>query len=63
MKKKVFKKLVKGDGVLCNNGTKATVLLINIKDSLGRGKMVKLNQDKKVFSCPYFFRRELDCKI
>lgn len=56
-----FNNLKEGDRVICNYGSGATVIKTSVKDSLGRGDMVKLKVDNRKWSCPFFFRSELRC--
>ena len=56
-----FENLKEGDRVICNYGSSATVIKTGVIDSLKKSKMVKLKVDKKKWSCPYFFRNELNC--
>lgn len=59
MKLSSFKKLKTGDRVICEYGSGATVVKVGIKDVFNGEGMVKLKVDKKMWSCPYFFRKEI----
>jgi preprotein translocase subunit YajC len=58
---KTFENLNKGDRVICNYGSGATVIKTGITDNFNGDAMVKLKVDKRKWSCPYFFRTELKC--
>lgn len=59
MRLSTFEKLKIGDRVICEYGSSATVIGVGIKDVFNGKDMVKLKVDKKMWSCPYFFREEL----
>lgn len=59
MDEKTFNNLMVGDRVVCNYGSAATVLKVDIKDAITKDKMVMLKCDYKKWSCPYFYRHEL----
>ena len=56
--KSIFQNLKEGDRVLCNYGSEATVININVKKT-----MVKLRCDEKKWSCPHFYQYEITKKI
>lgn len=56
-----FQELKSGDRVKTNHSGEATVTK-GIKE-IGGGKMVRLNCDKKRWSCPYFYQSEIECKL
>ncbi len=57
--KKEFNNLKKGDRVKTFYSGEAIV----INDKRKGSKMIELNCIKKTWSCPFFYRSEIECKL
>jgi len=60
---KEFSELKQGDRVELYRGTNGTIEGERTRLSFSGVEAVKINQDKKVFSCPYFTKSEIKSLI